>query len=291
MAPLFDPHSSPFLNGIFAPTQSEIDNTPLELLSGEIPADLSGTYYRNGPNARFAPIGSYTYPLDGDGMVHAVTFRDGSATYRNRYVRTPSMAAEDRAGRALWGGVMTPIMPSAELVGPALAGQYKDLPDVNVMRHAGRLLALAESARPFELTDALDTVGPCYFDGKLPKGVTAHPKLDPETGELVIFRYDMAAPFLTWAIIGRDGHVSHAEEPIEIDGSFMIHDFVITQVSTSSTTPNALMAMRLWNWSRSYRLRETATSGMSPIQMFTLRQQRVDRLRQSRQHNERLRPA
>lgn len=225
----FDPHSSPFLAGVFAPTQSELDETPLEIVSGAIPADLLGTYYRNGPNARFAPIGSYTYPLDGDGMVHAVRFRSGRASYWNRYVRTASMAAEERAGRALWGGVMTPIMPSAELVAPELAGQYKDLPDVNVMHHAGRLLALAESARPFELTEALDTIGPCYFDGKLPKGITAHPKLDHATGELIVFRYDMVAPFLTWAIIGRDGRVTHAEEPIATDGPFMIHDFVITR--------------------------------------------------------------
>ena len=184
MASNFDPAGSPFLNGIFAPTQSELDDQPLAVIAGAVPADLYGTYYRNGPNARFAPLGSYTYPLDGDGMLHAVHFRDGRATYSNRYVRTPSMAAEERAGRALWGGIMTPMMPSAEEVGPELAATYKDLPDVNVVSHAGRLLALAESARPFEMTDMLDTVGPCYFDGKLPKGITAHPKIDPVTGEL-----------------------------------------------------------------------------------------------------------
>lgn len=228
MASNFDPAGSPFLNGIFAPTQSELDDQPLAVIAGAVPADLYGTYYRNGPNARFAPLGSYTYPLDGDGMLHAVHFRDGRATYSNRYVRTPSMAAEERAGRALWGGIMTPMMPSAEEVGPELAATYKDLPDVNVVSHAGRLLALAESARPFEMTDMLDTVGPCYFDGKLPKGITAHPKIDPVTGELVVFRYDLIAPFLNWAIIGANGTVTRSEEPIEIDASYLIHDFVIT---------------------------------------------------------------
>jgi hypothetical protein len=69
MASEFDPSRSPFLQGIFAPTQSELRETPLEVLSGAVPHDLVGTYYRTGPNARFAPIGSYTYPLDGDGMV------------------------------------------------------------------------------------------------------------------------------------------------------------------------------------------------------------------------------
>lgn len=270
MAQNFDPHTSPFLTGIFAPIQTEFCETAIEIESGAIPSDLVGTYYRNGPNARFAPIGSYTYPLDGDGMVHAVRLRDGRATYWNRYVRTPSMAAEERAGRALWGGVMTPIMPSAELVGPKLAGQYKDLPDVNVMLHAGRLLALGESARPFELTDALDTVGPCYFGGKLPKGITAHPKLDPVSGELVVFRYDMVAPFLTWAVIGSNGLVTRAEEPIETDGPFMIHDFVITQrhlvlfvcpARFDFSNPEVLS----WEPQRGTRIAVIARDGSAPV--------------------------
>src|SRR5262245_12234624 len=132
----FDPGTSPFLNGIFAPVQRELDDAPLRVLAGALPGDLAGTYLRNGPNARFTPIGSYTYPLDGDGMIHAVHFGAGRATYRNRYVRTPSMAAEERAGRALWGGLLTPIVPTADQVGAELGGRFKDLPDVSVMRHA-----------------------------------------------------------------------------------------------------------------------------------------------------------
>jgi len=50
---------------------------------------------------------------------------------------------------------------------------------VSIVRHAGRLLALAERARPFLLTERLDTVGPWYFGGVLPQGITAHPKVDP----------------------------------------------------------------------------------------------------------------
>ena len=172
----FDASNNPFLNGIFAPLQTELHDTPLKVMAGAIPKDLTGTYLRNGPNARFTPIGSYTYPLDGDGMIHAVSFAEGRAAYKNRYVRTPSMAAEERAGRALWGGLMTPIQPSAEEVGPELAARFKDLPDVSIVRHAGRLLALAESARPFLLSDNLDTVGPWYFGGNFQRALRRTPR-------------------------------------------------------------------------------------------------------------------
>ena len=81
-------------------------------------------------------------------------------------MRTPSLAAEERARRALWGGVLTPIAPSADEVGPALAQKpFRDMPDVHIVRHGGRFLALAESDLPFALTDALATVGPWDFAG------------------------------------------------------------------------------------------------------------------------------
>jgi carotenoid cleavage dioxygenase len=224
----YDSTHDPYLTGAFAPTQTELEGAPAQVIAGELPGDLSGTYYRNGPNPRFPPLGSYTYPLDGDGMIHAVRFADGRSTYTNRYVRTPSMAAEERAGRALWGGVMTPIMPKPDEA-PGMDGQYKDLPDINVVPHAGRLLALAESMRPFTMTPDLSTVGPYDFGGKLAQGICAHPKVDPLTGEMIAFRYAFEKPFLTWSVIDRDGNVTRADTPIDIDAPYMIHDCAITR--------------------------------------------------------------
>jgi carotenoid cleavage dioxygenase-like enzyme len=224
-----DPASVAHLKGMFAPIHDEIDVGPLEVVQGSIPRELTGVYLRNGPNCRFPPLGSYTYPLDGDGMLHAVEIADGRARYRNRYVRTPGLAAEERAGRALWGGVLTPHFPSGDEVGPELAGRFKDLPDISVIHHASRYLALAESARPFRVTRGLETLGPWDFGGALPDGICAHPKIDPLTGELVVFRYGFAPPYLTWTTVGLDGVVSHAEEAIALDRPFMIHDFAVTE--------------------------------------------------------------
>ncbi|MFJ9591699.1 carotenoid oxygenase family protein [Streptomyces virginiae] len=65
------------------------------------------------------------------------------------------------------------------------------------MRHAGRMLALAESGCPFRIDAGLATVGREDFDGAPPAGITAHPKVDPVTGEMVVFCYGLEPPYLT----------------------------------------------------------------------------------------------
>ncbi|MEU8776912.1 carotenoid oxygenase family protein [Streptomyces sp. NPDC048606] len=224
----FDPTRVAHLSGAFAPVTEEVDEADLRV-EGRLPDGLDGTYLRNGPNPRFSPIGSYLYPIDGDGMVHGVWLSDGRARYRNRFVRTPGVLAEERAGRALWGGLQSMVTPREPDVPADLAGTFKDLPDINVVRHAGRLLALAEAACPFRLSPELDTLGRETFDGALPAGITAHPKIDPRTGEMVVFCYGLEPPFLTWSVIGPTGSVVRGPTPVEgVDEPMMIHDMALT---------------------------------------------------------------
>src|SRR5277367_2389164 len=88
-----DPH----LSGNYLPVKREMDTDNLAVIAGRIPLDLSGAYMRNGPNPLFKPI-YYSYPMDGDGMIHAVYFENGQARYRNRFVRTSGLKTERRAG-------------------------------------------------------------------------------------------------------------------------------------------------------------------------------------------------
>ncbi|KOV67305.1 carotenoid oxygenase [Streptomyces sp. AS58] len=224
----FDPTRVAHLTGCFAPVTEEVDAVDLQV-DGELPADLDGVYLRNGPNPRFTPIGSYLYPLDGDGMIHGVWLSEGRARYRNRFVRTPALRAEEKAGHALWGGLESMIVPGPDEVGDELAGVFKPLPDINVVQHAGRLLALAESDCPFRMSAGLDTLGKETFDGRLPAGITAHPKIDPTTGEMAVFCYALEPPFLTWSLIGPDGAVRRGPTPVDgVDEPQMIHDMALT---------------------------------------------------------------
>lgn len=73
-------------------------------------------------------------------------------------------------------------------MGPELAGTSRELPDINIVRHGGRLLAMAETTLPFRLDPAdLSTLGRENCDGAMGVGSTAHPKIDPVTGEMVLF--------------------------------------------------------------------------------------------------------
>ena len=81
----------------------EYDADDLEVI-GELPDDLYGVYLRNTENPLHPAIARY-HPFDGDGMIHKVSFRDGKVSYRNRFVRTDGLAAEQEAGRSLWAGI------------------------------------------------------------------------------------------------------------------------------------------------------------------------------------------
>ena len=89
--------SHPYLSGRFAPVHRELDADDL-LVVGSLPTDIDGVFMRNGPNPKFRPLGSFTYPLEGDGMIHAVWIQAGRARYRNRWVRTGGLCAEEQAG-------------------------------------------------------------------------------------------------------------------------------------------------------------------------------------------------
>ena len=225
-----DMATHPYLSGRFAPTHDELDVDQLEV-EGTLPEGLVGAYLRNGPNPMFPPLGSYTFPMEGDAMVHGVWLDgEGGARYRNRWVRTKGMAADIAAGRDVFGGLMTPAFVDPALLGddPDPGWPFRLDPFINVLRHSGRHLAFAEGLPPYEITAELDTVGLLDFGGKL-KGSTAHPRIDPVTGEMALFAYDVEAPFLSWAIVGSDGTLTSGPTTVPgVDQGFMIHDFTIT---------------------------------------------------------------
>ena len=81
------PSNHPYLNGAWTPLHEEVNATDLEVIEGTIPTDIDGIYLRNTENQLHQPLGRH-HPFDGDGMIHQISFANGSATYRNRFIRT-----------------------------------------------------------------------------------------------------------------------------------------------------------------------------------------------------------
>ncbi len=210
--------------GNFAPVAAEQDAVPLRV-TGRLPCALNGTLYRNGPNPRFDAGDSHWFV--GDGMIHAFTLEDGTARYRNRWVRTPKWLAEQAADRSLYRG-FGQARPDA----PAAAGIDGGVANTNVLWHGGRLLALEEGHRPMELEPhTLATRGYCDFAGAIAGPFTAHPKIDPETGELLFYGYHAGGPFsagMSYGAIAADGHVRRFDR-FEAPFSSMVHDFAVTR--------------------------------------------------------------
>jgi carotenoid cleavage dioxygenase len=215
--------NDPYLSGAYAPVDRECDVTPLAV-TGEIPTGLMGTFLRNGPNPMFEPKGRY-HIFDGDGMLHAVTFDGAGIAYRNRWVRTAGLAVEVRAGRAVYGGMANGEFPTPEETGGGPA--MKNVANTNVIRHAGRILCLWEAGLPTEVTPSLETVGEYDFGGRYAGAFTAHPKIDPVTGEMLAFGYSPFPPYLRYHVISAAGDVVRSVD-IDIPSPVMMHDFAVT---------------------------------------------------------------
>ncbi len=212
---------SPYLEGMYAPVQGEV-RADLEVIAGEIPADLRGVFTRNGSNPRFEPEGRYHW-FDGDGMVHAVHFDDTGAHYANRYVRTRALATEEAAGEALWTGILEPPDFSK------FPDVFKDTANTDLVFFNGELLALwwlGGDAYRVSLPD-LETLGTEDFGGTLRTHIAAHPKVDPVTGELLFIDYDPVPPFLTLGVVSADGKVVRSQT-VDVGGPRLQHDIAFS---------------------------------------------------------------
>lgn len=215
----------PDLSGNMFPVDREYDVDRCEV-TGQLPTGLRGSFIRNGPNPLFEPLGQY-HMFDGDGMLHSITFDEGGASFRNRWIRSRGLVAEAGLGRAVYPGLSEVMnFPDASLVGDA--GPVKNPANTHIIRHAGRYLALWEGGLPTEVTASLETLGEYNFDGRLQGAMTAHPRLDPRTGEMFFFAYSVFEPVIRYYVVDASGTLVHSAN-IDVPAAVMMHDFVITE--------------------------------------------------------------
>lgn len=227
-APITWTSSDPHLSGNFAPVGPELDVADLPVVAGRIPPDLRGAYMRNGPNPLYQPI-AFAYPMDGDGMIHAVYFDNGRARYRNRFVQTAGLQAERRAGRAIYGSFTHPVPIDPKLLQPGdPPGPFKNGAFISVLSHGGTLLALCEATSAYEMTMELDTVGEWKAGTDQPIRLGAHNRRHPTTGALFTLAYSAMRPVVEFHQIDAAGRLANTFT-ITLAAPTMIHDFVLTE--------------------------------------------------------------
>lgn len=218
-----DVRINPYLAGNFAPVRSE-DDFDL-VVKGEIPAGLRGALFRIGPNPQFEPRDPNHHWFAGDGMVHGFYVADGKVGYRNRYVRTPKWELEHEHGRSLFGTFGNPMTTD-----PLAHGNEGGVANTNIVWHAGKLLALEEGHHPFAMDPR--TLASKGYDREFKGKVTAHPKIDPVTGEMIWFAYSVGPmPFargVSYGVTNADGSLKSRQD-FEAPYACMVHDFMVTQ--------------------------------------------------------------
>ncbi|KAK4540906.1 hypothetical protein RGQ29_031811 [Quercus rubra] len=175
-------------------------------------------------------------------MIHGLRIKDGKATYVSRYVRTSRIKQEEYFGGAKFmkigdlKGLFGLLMVHMQILRTKLkvldATYGNGTANTAMVYHHGKLLALSEADKPYAvkvLEDGdLQTLGMLDYDKRLSHSFTAHPKVDPFTGEMFTFGYSHTPPYITYRVISKDGFM-HDPVPITISDPIMMHDFAITE--------------------------------------------------------------
>lgn len=204
--------SNPYLFGVHTPMRQELTLEDLPV-TGAIPPALDGRYLRMGPNPRTPNPAKYHW-FAGDGMIHGIRIENGRVLwYRNRWIR--STAVSMALGEARIEGPRHPAF---------------DTVNTNVVGFAGKTLGLVEAgSTPVEIGETLQTLRYTNFDGTLHGSFTAHPHIDPLTGEMLGVCYDVSRRrSIRYVVVTPEGKLRR-EVDIPIQHGPMIHDCAFTQ--------------------------------------------------------------
>ncbi|MEO6339680.1 MAG: carotenoid oxygenase family protein [Caulobacteraceae bacterium] len=239
--------TSPVFTGFNEPRriQAEVDDL---LIDGEVPRELAGALYRNGPDPRFPPLLGDDVNWNGDGMVTMWRFQDGHIDFRCRYVRTEKFELERAARRALFGAYRNPFTDD-----PAVRGRDRTTANTSVYMHAGALLAVKEDGLPYRIDPVtLETLRRHDYGGAIRSlTTTAHPKVDPVSGDLFALGYEATGPAsldISLQHVAADGSLA-SEQFLQLPHVAFIHDWGVTAEhliipAMPTTTSTAILEAR-----------------------------------------------
>ncbi len=212
---------TPYLKNGFAPIHNEIEVENLVVI-GNLPCEINGRYLRNGPNPYFTPY-TYTYPIDGDGMIHELKIENGKISYKNKFVRTKGLLDELKVNKSLFAGNSLPIPPDPKYT----KEKIKNTASISILPWNNQIIALFESEEGYLLDNDLNTLG-LWQPNNRRINVNAHYRIDNITNQTYMCSYNNEdGSFLTIHEFLNNELIRVV--PINKKRSTMIHDFVITK--------------------------------------------------------------
>ncbi len=195
------------------------------LIEGQIPAQLSGKLFRIGPGSKKTQHTELGHYFDGDALLTSVTFMKGEVFGNSKFIQTDERKAEIAAGKMLYHDYGTSS--------PNRSKGFKNSPNIHFVKINNEFLALSEASHPYAVDpENLETKGVYNFESQLDKNMsfTAHPKLDPLTGNTFAYGItrSISPKLKIIKIENKTGKVSELYS-VGIGGFFPIHDMLMTE--------------------------------------------------------------
>lgn len=195
---------------------------------GTIPPEIDGAFFRAVPDPAHPPKFADDVVLSGDGMVAKFTIKDGKVDYAIRYVETERFKVEKEARRALFGQYRNPFTDDQ-----SVAQMDRTVANTTPVWHGGRLFMTKEDGLGYEVNPhSLETIGRWnYFGALRSETFTAHPRIDPVTGEMFFFGYEaggLCTTDVAYGIADKDGNLV-SEQWFQQPYCSSMHDFAITE--------------------------------------------------------------
>lgn len=157
----------PFLDAwdrTFTNAEEEVEGYECQV-EGEIPQEITGTLFRNGPN-RFDIV---NHPYDGDGFIARLSIENGKAYFKSRFVETFEYSAEKNVDRALFRGTFATQRENASNFGDIYV---KNTSNTNIQYYDGNLWTFFEAGQPYRICPStLETLGIDTFGGAVKTGL------------------------------------------------------------------------------------------------------------------------
>lgn len=257
---MVDFSNQPTMAGFFSPQRYDADVRDCEVV-GTIPHDLRGAFVRLGGEWYYPPKFEHDAALNTDGYISMFRFRDGRVDYKGRFVETERFRNNLKAGRQLYGNYRNPYTDDPSIRDPARPNR-RTVSNTTPHLFAGKLFTLKEDGLPYRIDPAtLDTLGTWDFHGRFRSQThTAHPKVDPITGEMITFGYEatgLGTKDVFVYTVGKDGHVKR-EVRFQVPYVSIMHDIALTQkhiifpFGCYITSEAALRGGKVhWSWDKS----------------------------------------